>query len=228
VAEATGPLPQITVVDRTAGPLRVMTVARWGDQRLPMAGVVDPWAAPCRPMVVAVARWAPTVAAGLPPIAELAVGAQAALVVEVEATRLLRAEAVAAQAALVEEVEATRLLRAEAVVTTAVVAEVDTDTADSILFLIAGKSNAAQISGGVLFWRCVWEPERFRADVREKAQSPTTGYPHVGGLEMHAVGSGCSRFLAGLPVMCPRPKHGDPSVRYPRHLGQTRNPFPGR
>ena len=61
-------------------------------------------------------------------------GAQAALVVEVEATRLLRAEAVAAQAALVEEVEATRLLRAEAVVTTAVVAEVDTDTADSILF----------------------------------------------------------------------------------------------
>jgi len=41
---------------------------------------------------------------------------------------------VAAQAALVEEVEATRLLRAEAVVTTAVVAEVDTDTADSILF----------------------------------------------------------------------------------------------
>ena len=113
MAEATGPLPQITVVDRTAGPLRVMTVARWGDQRLPMAGVVDPWAAPCRPMVVAVARWAPTVAAGLPPIAEVAVGAQAALV---------------------EEVEATRLLRAEAVVTTAVVAEVDTDTADSILF----------------------------------------------------------------------------------------------
>lgn len=112
MAEATGALLQITVVDRTADLLRVITVARWGDPRLLM-GAVDQWAAPRRPMVVAVVRWALPVAAGLPPMAEVAVGAQAASV---------------------EEVEATSLLRVEAVATMAVPAEVGTGAADSIWF----------------------------------------------------------------------------------------------
>ena len=112
MVEATGALPPITVVDRTAVPLRVMTVARWGDPRLPMAAV-DQWAAPCRPMVVAVVRWAPTVAAVLPPMAEGVVGTRAALA---------------------EVVGATRLPRVEAVATIAVVAEAGTDAADSTLF----------------------------------------------------------------------------------------------
>jgi hypothetical protein len=65
-------------------------------------------------MVVAVVRWALTVAADLPPMAEVV--------------------AVGARAALAEEVEATRLLRVEAVATIAVVAEVGTDAADQSCF----------------------------------------------------------------------------------------------
>jgi hypothetical protein len=74
--------------------------------------------------------------------------------------------AVVTRAALVEAAVVAALLRAEAVVTIAVAAAtvaVDADAADSIWFLIAGKSNAAQVRAaftfGVAFGKA--RPKRF-------------------------------------------------------------------